>query len=137
MGFLLCTVFTGVMFGQSAKDDIKKVAAQFIEGADLQKGDMLEQVLEPNSQQYVVMKGKFSTFSAKQYVEMVNAKKLGGKPRKITYRHAEVLGDNIAVVVLNAVSSEYNFLYQLSLAKADDNKWQIVGITGDIKGAHE
>ena len=119
---------------QESKSKIKQVAAQFVKGADVQDGKMLEKILEPSSLQYVMIGGKLNTFSAKDYVRMVNAKKLGGKPRKITYRHAELSGNNHAVVVLNAVSVEYDFLYQLSMTKGADGTWTIVGITAEING---
>lgn len=124
----------GTISAQDSKVNIKKVAAQFVKGADVQNPEMLKNVLEENSLQYVLIGGKFNTFSAEQYIKMVAEKQLGGKPRKITYKHAEFLGDNLAVVVLNAVSSEYDFLYQLSLAKSNSGKWEIVGVTTEIKG---
>ncbi|WP_350285148.1 nuclear transport factor 2 family protein [uncultured Croceitalea sp.] len=124
----------GIGHAQDSKKEIKRVALQFVKGADVQDGKILESVLEPKSLQYVLMGGKLNLFSAKDYIQMVKDKKLGGKPRKITFRHAELLGDNMAVVVLNAVSEEYDFLYQLSMTKLDDGKWDIVGITAEIKG---
>ncbi|WP_299535774.1 nuclear transport factor 2 family protein [Ulvibacterium sp.] len=134
----ICILFLTLVFGfgnaQESKAVIKEVAAQFVQGADLQKGEMLEQVLEPKSLQYVLIGGKFNTFSAEQYIAMINKKELGGKPRKITYQHAEFLGRNLAIVVLNAVSSEYDFLYQLSMARSASGKWEIVGITTEISG---
>ncbi|WP_435623537.1 nuclear transport factor 2 family protein [Flagellimonas sp.] len=132
---LLCTVvFATTANAQESEVKIKKIAAQFIKGADVNDGRLLEDVLEPKSLQYVLIGGKLSTFSAQDYIKMVNEKKLGGKPRKITYRHAEFLGNNLAVVVLNAVSEEYDFLYQLSMAKSAKGKWEIVGITAEING---
>ncbi|UJH67809.1 nuclear transport factor 2 family protein [Allomuricauda sp. SCSIO 65647] len=119
---------------QESKVKIKQVAAQFVRGADVQDGELLKEVLEPKSLQYVLVGGKLNTFSAKEYIKMVNDKQLGGKPRKITYRHAEFLGKNLAVVVLNAVSEEYDFLYQLSMTKLADGKWEIVGVTAEING---
>nr|WP_299337493.1 nuclear transport factor 2 family protein [Allomuricauda sp.] len=131
---LLALLTFGAVSAQESKVGIKKVAAQFVKGADVQNPEMLESILESNSIQYVLIGGKFNTFSADQYIKMVAEKQLGGKPRKITYRHAEFLGDNLAVVVLNAVSSEYDFLYQLSMAKSSSGKWEIVGVTTEIKG---
>ncbi len=130
---LLTLVFT-VTTAQESKTKIKKIAAQFVKGADVNDGKLLEDVLEPNSLQYVLVGGKLNTFSAQDYIKMVNEKQLGGKPRKITYRHAEFLGSNLAVVVLNAVSEEYDFLYQLSMTKLANGKWEIVGVTAEING---
>ena len=95
---------------QDEKGEIKKVAAQFVKGADINDGQLLEEVLESKSLQYVLIGGKMSTFTAKDYIQMVKDKKLGGKPRKITFRHAEFLGKSLAVVVLNAVS-----VYKISI----------------------
>ncbi|MEM9648153.1 MAG: nuclear transport factor 2 family protein [Bacteroidota bacterium] len=133
----VCVLFIlsfGAINAQNSKNDIKKVAAQFVKGADIQNPQILKEVLESNSNQYVLIGGKFSTFSAEQYIKMVEEKKLGGKPREVKYQHAEYLGANLAVVVLNAVSSEYNFLYQLSMARSSSGKWEIVGVTTEING---
>ncbi len=132
---MLLTMVFAIGNAQDAKKEIKQIAVQFVKGADVQDGKLLEEILEPKSLQYVLINGKLNTFSAKDYIQMVNDKKLGGKPRKITFRHAEFLGDNLAVVVLNAVSEEYDFLYQLSMTKLESGKWEIVGITAEINGA--
>lgn len=132
----VCVLFMlsfGAINAQSSKKDIKQVAAKFVKGADLQNPKMLRDILESNSNQYVLIGGKFSTFSAEQYIKMVEEKKLGGKPRTMKYQHAEYLGENLAVVVLNAVSSEYDFLYQLSMARSSSGKWEIVGITTEVR----
>ncbi|MEM1259641.1 MAG: nuclear transport factor 2 family protein [Bacteroidota bacterium] len=131
---MLLTVVLATATAQESKVKIKQVAAQFVKGADVNNGKLLEEVLEPKSMQYVLIGGKLNTFSAKDYIKMVNEKQLGGKPRKITYKHAEFLGENLAVVVLNAVSEEYDFLYQLSMTKLANGEWEIVGVTTEIKG---
>lgn len=131
---LLLTVVITVGNAQESKAKIKQIAAQFVKGADVNDGKLLEDVLEPKSLQYVLIGGELNIFSAKDYIKMVNEKKLGGKPRKITYRHAEFLGDNLAVVVLNAVSEEFDFLYQLSMTKLANGEWEIVGVTTEING---
>lgn len=131
---LLLTVVFATAIAQESKAKIKQIAAQFVKGADVNDGKLLEDVLEPKSFQYVLVGGKLNMFSAQDYIRMVNERQLGGKPRKITYRHAEFLGNNLAVVVLNAVSEEYDFLYQLSMAKLANGEWEIVGVTAEING---
>ena len=127
-------LFTATTEAQNTKDELKKMAKMFVEGADVQDPEMLEQVLEPSSLQYVAMGGKLVTFPADQYIAMIKDKKLGGKPRKITYKDVKTIGDKLGMVVLNAVSEEYDFLYQLSLAKTAEGNWVIVGITAEING---
>ncbi|MEM0933972.1 MAG: nuclear transport factor 2 family protein [Bacteroidota bacterium] len=118
---------------QESKAVLKKIALQFVEGADEQNPELLKNIMEPKAMQYVLIGGQFSTFTTEQYIQMVREKKLGGKARKVTYKHAEFLGENLAVVVLNAVSSELDFLYQLAMARSKNGKWEIVGITAEIK----
>ena len=105
-----------------------------VKAADEQNGKLLEEVMEPKSQQYVLAGGKLTSFSTTDYIAMVNAKKLGGKPRKITYRLAEFSGKNLAIVVLNAVSDQFDFLYQFSMTKRADGKWEIVAVTAEVSG---
>lgn len=119
---------------QESKVKIKEIAVQFVKGADIQDATLLQKVLEPNSIQYVLMGGRFNILTAKQYITMVEEKKLGGKPRKITFKHVEFLSKNLAVVVLNAVSSEYDFLYQISLGMSNKDKWEIIGVSTEING---
>ncbi|MCL6264857.1 nuclear transport factor 2 family protein [Flagellimonas myxillae] len=129
---MLLILSMGAINAQDSKNDIKKVAAQFVKGADEQNPELVKDVLEENSNQYVLIGGKFSTISASQYIKMLEEKKLGGEPRKITYKHAEYLGENLAVVVLNAASPKYDFLYQISMARSNSGKWEIVGITTEV-----
>ncbi len=135
--YVTILVFTLVFVtshAQESKAKIKEVATQFVKAADIQDAALLQKVLEPNSIQYVLMGGKFNIFTTKQYITMVAEKKLGGKPRKITFKHAEFLSKKLAVVVLNAVSSEYDFLYQISLGMSNNNKWEIIGVSTEING---
>ncbi len=134
IAILVVTLAIATTNAQEASVKIKEVAEKFVKGADDQDAALLKKVLEPNSIQYVLMGGKFNIFTTNQYITMVEEKKLGGKPRKITFKHAEVLSKKLAVVVLNAVSSEYDFLYQLTLGRSDNDKWEIIGISTEING---
>ncbi len=131
---LVCILAFTTSNAQETKVKIKEVAAQFVKAADNHDVTLLQKVLEPNSIQFVLMGGKFNIITAEQYITMLNEKKIGGKPRKITYQHAEFLSKNLAVIVLNAVSSEYDFLYQISLGMSNSNKWEIIGVSTEIKG---
>ena len=131
---MLAVVVTGFACAQKPTDQIKAIASQFVEGADLQKGEMLEEILAPESMQYVAMGGKLNKFSSEQYIGLVNAKKLGGKPRSVEFQKAEQIGDKLGVAVLTATSSEYKFLYQISMAKDEQDSWKIVGIAAEING---
>jgi len=120
---------------EKPEDVLKKLATTFIEGADAQKGSMLQEVLHPQGQQFVKLGGKLSIITAEQYIQLIDGKKLGGTPRKITFGKVQLLTDNLGLVDLSAVSSEYNFKYQLSLAKNEAGEWTIVNIMADINEA--
>ena len=130
---LLVILLTGTGLAQESTKTIKVVAEQFVKAADVQDGDMLSAVLEPSSLQYVHMGGKLSSFSAKDYIKLIREKQLGGVPRKITFHNAQHYGKKVAVVVLNAVSHEYDFLYQLTLSKNKDDEWIIISIMTEIE----
>ena len=130
-----------VAFAQMAKasaptstDEIKKVAEQFVKVVDINDAEALKAILHADMYQYVTMGDKLMPFKGTDFIQMVADKKLGGTPRKISHKSAKILRGNSATVSLSAVSEEYDFYYQLSLAK-QDGKWIIVGILVDIVSA--
>jgi len=130
----LFLVFNLSTQSQNSEKDIKKIAEKFVKSADIQDADKLTEVLHPTSQQFVVMGPRLVTSSAEQYIAAIKAKKLGGIPREITFKTVDFMGDSTAVVVLEAVSSKFKFLYQLSIAKSK-GKWTIIGIMTEVKPA--
>lgn len=119
---------------QNSKDDIRAIAETFIKGADQQQGTMLQEVLHPESKQFVHLGGKVSVITAEQYIQLIDAKKLGGTPRKIKFKQAYFVRNNLAVVELNALSNKFDFQYHLSLVKSAEGQWQIVGIMAEVAG---
>ena len=65
---LLMTFFALTSFAQNSKKEVKEIAAQFIQGADEQNGDMLLNILEPSSWQYVLIGDKVNKFTNEQYI---------------------------------------------------------------------
>ena len=116
----------------SDKDDLRKVAEQFVKVVDENNGAELQKLLHPEMLQYVQLGDKLIPFKTPDYIQMVSDKKIGGKPRKVTHKSASILRGNTANVILNAVSDEYDFMYQLSMVKSS-GEWIIVGILADIK----
>lgn len=113
---------------------IKAVAEQFVEVVDKNDAEALRGLLHPDMIQYTYLGDKLIPFKGADFAQLVADKKLGGVPRKVTHKSAKIIRDNTALVVLNAVSSEYDFMYQLSLARVAD-QWTIVGILVDVKKA--
>ncbi|MDW3191453.1 MAG: nuclear transport factor 2 family protein [Cytophagales bacterium] len=116
---------------EASVSEIKAVAEQFIEVVDKNDAESLRQLLHPDMIQYTYLGDKLIPFKGADFAQMVGDKKLGGVPRKISHKSAKIIRDNTALVVMSAVSSEYDFMYQLSLAKVDD-AWVIVGILVDV-----
>lgn len=110
---------------------LKQTAKQFVTSVDKNDGEALQEVLHPKAMQYTQLGAQLIPSSGEDFTKMVVAKKLGGVPRKITFKSAEIVRGSTATVVLNAVSSEYDFMYQLSMVKAEE-RWLIVSILTDI-----
>lgn len=117
-------------------DNAKKIAKQFIESADVQNADLMRESMHENCQQFIQLDGKLMITPIAEYVQLIADKKLGGKPRKIDFRKAEILRGGTASVIINATSDEYDFYYQVSLAKVG-GKWVIVNILGDIQKVND
>ena len=117
-----------------ASDDLngaKKVAEKFIQLVDKNQAEELKAIMHPDMLQYTNLDGKLIPFKGTDFIQMVADKKLGGEPRKISHKSADVIRGSSAYVIVNAVSAEYDFMYHLSMAKQEEN-WVIVGILVDI-----
>ncbi len=112
-------------------DDIKSVAEQWVKTVDANDGEGLKALLHDQMVQYTMLGEQLIPSTGTDFAKMVADKKLGGVPRKITIKSANVLRGNTAEVVLQAVSSEYDFMYQISLVK-QEGKWLIVAVLTDI-----
>ena len=132
MPLVLILVCCTSLQAQNAEKKLKEVAEKFVKAADIQDAGMLEEVLHPESQQFVSMGPRLIKSPADQYIAAIKAKKLGGEPRTITFKNVDFIGDNTALTVLNAKSSKFDFSYQLSMAKSE-GKWMIVGILTEAK----
>ena len=127
----LCISCLSFAYAADPIDGMKNVAAQFVKLVDKNDADQLKKLLHPNMVQHVQMGGKLIPFNGSDFIQMVADKKLGGKPRKIEFHSANVLRGQTGQVILRAVSDEYDFMYQLAMAKDGDN-WIITGVLVDI-----
>ena len=133
---ILLVVTAGIackLQAQDSKAAVKELAQNFVKAADIQDAALMKGLLYPESLQFVAMGEKLIKYPAEQYIAAVEAKKLGGEPRVITFKNVEIVGDKTAVASLDAVSSKYHFNYHLSMAKSE-GKWVIIGILTEIKG---
>ena len=129
--FQILIVFTVPVHAGNPKEDLKAVAEKFVRVIDQNDADQLGQLLHPEMLQFVKLGDNLMSFKAADFIQMIADKKIGGVPRKVTHQSATIVRGETAQVVLNAVSHEYDFMYQLSMAK-DGEKWVIVGILVDI-----
>lgn len=114
--------------------DAVKTATAFIELVDDNDSEELAEILHPEMVQFAKIGDQLHPFKATDFIQMVAEKKLGGTPRQITVHSVQLVRDDTVNVVLQAVSTEYDFMYQIALAKVDD-KWLVVGVMSDIKPA--
>lgn len=129
---LSLAAFTNLPKENDSIKEVKKVAEEFIKVVDKNDALKLKEIMHPEMVQFIRMDGQLIPFKTSDYVEMVAAKKLGGTPRKITHQSAEIIRGETADVVLKAVSKEYDFMYQIALAKSGE-RWVIVGLLVDIQ----
>jgi hypothetical protein len=113
-----------------------ETAKQFVTLVDENDAGSLEKVLHADMMQFAKIGDKLMPFKRNDFIKMVADKKLGGTPRAITLKSAQVIRGETADVKLQAVSSEYDFMYQISLAK-ESGKWIIVTVLSDIKPVKE
>lgn len=135
MLFLFFTVFGSL--SMSAEDPLAgavETATAFIQLVDDNEAEALTKILHPEMIQFAKIGGKLHPFKAADFIQMVADKKLGGKTREITIHTVQLVRDGTVNIVLQAVSEEYDFMYQIALAKASD-QWQVVGVMSDIKPA--
>ena len=134
---LVSVIFSGTAFTimernkESNEKELKSAAEQFIQLVDKNDGEALKELLHPQLVQYVQLGEDLIPFKAEDFIQMVADKKLGGVERKITHKSANIVRGKTANVVVNAVSDEYDFMYQLAMVKSSDS-WVIVGILVDI-----
>ncbi len=139
----LITVVAGIItaivaFALSAKgdipneDELRKTAREFVKVVDDNNAEALEKMLHPQLIQYVQLGEKLISFKAADFIQMVADKKIGGTPREVTFKSSNIVRGKTASVVVNAVSHEYNFMYQLSMVESE-GRWLIVGILVDIQ----
>ena len=131
-------ITTGVSFALSEEGDIlsenelRKAAKEFVKVVDNNNAEALEKMLHPQLIQYVQLGEDLIPFKAADLIQMVADKKIGGTPREVTFKSSTIVRGKTASVAVNAVSHEYDFMYQLSMV-ASEGQWLIVGILVDIQ----
>lgn len=131
-------ITTGVSFAFAAKStsfnngELRKTAKEFIQVVDDNDAEALQKLLHPQLIQYTQLGEQLIPFKATDFIQMVADKKVGGTPRSVTFQSSSIVRGKTASVVLNAISHEYDFMYQLSMVKAE-GQWLIVGILVDIQ----
>ncbi|GEM_PF-3169093 len=117
-----------------SKNEVSELATAFIEAVDGNDDAALIEMLHTDMIQYVRLDGNLIPFQAKDFIQMIADKKIGGVPREFTLEAVEIVRDKTAYADVNAVSHEYDFMYHISMAH-NGRRWVIVGIIADIKKA--
>ena len=132
--FLALFSVTAVFAYPNTEDPIeqaKKAAEQFIQAVDKSDTEQLRTLLHQDLVQFARLNGALMAFKTQDFIQMIGDKKIGGVTRTISHQSAQLIRGEAVDVTLNAVSSEYDFMYQIALAKSE-GKWMIVGILVDI-----
>ena len=122
------TMMTTAFFEKSTdeKSEIKSLITKFASGADLQDAALLATVLHEESQQFFNGPDGLMRLSRENYLSMINQKKIGGSPRKLTIDSVEITG-NLAIAQATMKNEKMLFENYFSLMKVEDS-WQIISI---------
>lgn len=134
--FMMSVMATYWMPNDEALADAIKTAKDFVVFVDENDATSLEKIVHTEMMQFAKIGDKLMPFKGSDFVKMVADKKLGGTPREITLKSVRLIRGETVDVVLQAVSHEYDFMYQISLAK-ESGKWLIVTVLSDIKPIKE
>ncbi len=134
--FMMSIMTTYWMPNDEALADAIKTAKDFVVFVDENDATSLEKIVHTEMMQFAKIGDKLMPFKGSDFVKMVADKKLGGTPREITLKSVRLIRGETVDVVLQAVSHEYDFMYQISLAK-ESGKWLIVTVLSDIKPIKE
>ena len=122
---------TQLSYAGNPVDSLENVAELFVKVVDANDAEQLKAMLHPEMIQFVKLGKQLIPFKAADFIQMVADKKIGGKPRTIEIQSANILRGHTGEVRIRAVSEEYDFMYQVSMAKQKEN-WIITGILVDI-----
>ncbi|MEM7573214.1 MAG: nuclear transport factor 2 family protein [Bacteroidota bacterium] len=109
----------------SEEEAVLVVVHQFLAAGDAQSSDQLESILHPT---YRILINQFqggpdvTILDRVTYLGMIEAKKIGGDPRKAEILSAEVVG-NMAFVRARVESSTLQFNTCYTLVQDTDQKW--------------
>ena len=120
--------FLAATFSAPASDDaaVRAVVKKFSVAADKQDAAGVGVVLHREAQQFFMGENGLVRLETAAYLGMIEQKKIGGQPRKLTIDHVAVDGD-MASVKATMSNSTYRFDNFISLMKIDGH-WQIMSI---------
>ncbi|MEM8484262.1 MAG: nuclear transport factor 2 family protein [Bacteroidota bacterium] len=125
---LMNLIFLAATFATPASDDaeVRAVVKQFATAADKQDAAGVRSVLHKEAQQFFKGENGLVRLETAVYLGMIEQKKIGGQPRKLTIDHVAVDGD-MASVKATMVNKAYRFDNFISLMKVE-GQWQIMSI---------
>ncbi len=108
----------------SEEIQMKKTIESYVQGADEQVVELVENAFHDNFQVFAHSKGSIRVLDKNTYLELLKAKKIGGSKRQIEYLDLNV-DDPVGTARVNLVGDEVTFHDHLSLIK-EEGSWKIV-----------
>jgi len=131
--FLTVSLLTSISFPtEEPLTEAIKTAEAFVQLVDVNDAAGLQKILHPEMMQFAKIGDKLMPMNGSDFVSMVADKKLGGHPRAITLKNVQLVRGETIDIILQAVSEEYDFMYQVAMAKEAD-QWLILTVLTDIK----
>jgi len=131
-------VFAVPAFAAGPEDDqaIRRIVQQWVDAADSQDADLMEQILHADSMQFIPhtkAPGGVMKITRDQYVDGIRAKKIGGSPRQTQIHSVELDERGRNAIAKLELQSETMIFYQfVGLSKLAAKDWKIVSILTDV-----
>lgn len=113
---------------KNEKDEIKRVISEFTNGGDQQSGTMISNAFRDGAGFYATNnRDKVLSVTPIQLAEMHEAKKFGGRVRKVTIENVEIDDNIIGFAKVIAEDDVVHYVYYITLSRIDE-KWLIQSV---------
>lgn len=124
----LSSSFVACTQSKSDENDIRAVIEGFSSGVDKQMGSMISDAFREGAGFYATNnRDKIISVTPVQLAEMHQAKKFGGRERKLTIKSVDITDDIVASAKVIAQDNMVHYTYYVTLSKIE-GKWLIQSV---------
>ena len=128
LAIALSSSFVACTQSKNDESEIRAVIEGFSAGVDKQKGDMIANAFREGAGFYATNnRDKIISVTPTQLAEMHQAKKFGGRDRKLTIKSVDITDDIVASAKVIAQDDVVYYAYYVTLSKIE-GKWLIQSV---------